>query len=291
MKKAYISTWHPVSRLFAFLLALVVLISPLFSITSQVTQLLLGTLVMLGLMLAWARKVELLDGGVFGLQFDRIAVCDFAIGLILGGLAVAAMLGFSIAFGLVQALEINRVAIDSAFLSLATKALLVSTWEEALFRGLLPFYVALAVGRHLETRLALVVAVLVPSVLFAAAHAWTDHFNAFAFGVLLLTGASWYILVLFTERLALSIGLHAAWNFAQIKIFGFAMSGNAPDRPWIKTELTDEVLFSGGNYGPEAGILGLLGVVVMLLSSLVYCRLTGRKGIRTILANEAMRET
>jgi len=52
LKKVDISNWHPVFRLIAFLVVLAVLISPLFLTANQLVQLLLGTSIVLGLMVA-----------------------------------------------------------------------------------------------------------------------------------------------------------------------------------------------------------------------------------------------
>lgn len=282
MLKTRIVSQGSIVRLTLFLLLFAVLIAPLLMVGDQLIQLFFGTCILLGLMVLWARYVERADERLYGLLFDQVALWDFVVGLVVGVVAVAVMLGLAMALGLVQKSEVTGIFLDTALALLLAKVLLVSIWEEAFFRGLLPAHIAKQFGGSSRPRIALVSAVLISSLLFAAAHAFTEHFKWSAFAILALNGAVWCVPVLLTERLGLCIGLHVAWNFAQLKIFGFAMSGNAPDGAWMTTELADDPIWSGGRYGPEAGLLGIVGVATMLALTVAYCRLTGRDQIKSV---------
>lgn len=121
-----------------------------------------------------------------------------------------------------------------------------------------------------------VAAILVASGLFGLAHAFTGHFGVAAFLGLTLNGIVWCICFRLSGSLALPIGMHAAWNFSQLYMFGLAMSGNAPGPRLIALEGSAPAIWSGGEYGPEAGIGGLIGMIVLMTLALVYAKLNGR---------------
>ena len=73
-----------------------------------------------------------------------------------------------------------------------------------------------------------------------------------------------------TGQIALPIGLHFTWNFVQGNIFGFPVSGRITHATSLfLTQESGPDLWTGGAFGPEAGLLGLLaalagaGVIVL----------------------------
>jgi hypothetical protein len=50
------------------------------------------------------------------------------------------------------------------------------------------------------------------------------------------------------------------------------MSGNKASDSLLMIKNIGHPIWTGGDYGPEAGLLGLLGFLSMLLLSLVYLR-------------------
>jgi uncharacterized protein len=77
-----------------------------------------------------------------------------------------------------------------------------------------------------------------------------------------------------TGELALSIGLHIAWNFFQGYVFGFAVSGARPGGSLIGIQQGGPVPWTGGPWGPEGGLLGLLVLLAGSLLILGWVRLT-----------------
>lgn len=98
--------------------------------------------------------------------------------------------------------------------------------------------------------------------LFGALHISNPNANWFAALCIMVEAgimlAGFYIL---TGRLWVSIGVHAGWNFSQGWIFGAAVSGTDLFRGGPLSLLPNPevaTILSGGNFGPEASVAGLL---------------------------------
>lgn len=266
-------------RLLLFPLLLAILVAPILLIPNQLLQFLFGALILTALLSVWARKVDQADIRRYGLAFESQGLQDILAGLGIGAASVAAILAFSLMLGFLQQFGINEFALSLPLLLLVIKTLLVAVWEEIFFRGFLLVNLSEGLSDILGSRAGLAAAILISSALFGVAHAFTDHFSWSAFTILTINGMVWCIPMVLTGRLALSIGLHAAWNFAQLKIFGFAMSGNAATDAWMSVELAAPAFWSGGDFGPEAGLLGVFGLASMLAITVLYCALTARANV------------
>ena len=150
----------------------------------------------------------------------------------------------------------------------------VGIYEELLFRGYLLRNVAEGVRLGpLMPRDALLLSLALTSVAFGFAHYGNPNatlvstFNISIAGIFLGLG---YIL---TGRMAIPIGLHASWNFAQGNLFGFPVSGTSGDAAQVLViEQGGPDLWTGGAFGPEAGLLGLLAMAVGVMATLAYVR-------------------
>jgi uncharacterized protein len=98
----------------------------------------------------------------------------------------------------------------------------------------------------------------------------------------LLLGAG-YVL---TGQLAIPVGLHVTWNFFQGNVFGFPVSGiETIGATFVETEQGGPDLFTGGVFGPEAGLLGVGAMVVGIGAISLYVRLRyGAVRIQTSIA-------
>lgn len=145
--------------------------------------------------------------------------------------------------------------------------------EELLFRGYLLRNSAEGLagmgGGSIDRRRAVLIAWLLSSLLFGLYHVfnpgstWVSTFN------LSLAGLMLGLPVILTGRLGFAVGLHFAWNFAQGTLFGFPVSGNDfESAALLRTTLTGPQLWTGGAFGPEAGLLGLLALAA---GGLIIC--------------------
>jgi hypothetical protein len=115
---------------------------------------------------------------------------------------------------------------------------------------------------------------LLSSLVFALPHALNPGASLaglasiFASGMLLLGLA--YLL---TGRLGLSIGLHISWNFAQGALFGLPTSGGTVTRhPLVIAEQTGPELWTGGSFGLEGGVLGMVAILLACAALLIWVR-------------------
>lgn len=228
----------------------------------------------------------------FGFHIDRNWWADFAFGLALGAVLMVLIFVVEFALGWVTITDTFVTRGGGPFavailLPLGT-FLAVGFYEELSSRGFL--LQNLAEGLNFELigpRGAIVIATLLSSALFGIQHAanpnatFISTFNIFLAGVTIL--ALGYVL---TGELAIPIGVHITWNFVQGNVFGFPVSGiDYTQTAVLAIEQGGPTLWTGGAFGPEAGVIG---IVAMLLGSLLiawYVKVRyGRVGLQLAIA-------
>ncbi len=128
--------------------------------------------------------------------------------------------------------------------------------------------------QNIESGLSLPWGVAISSVFFALLHlgnpnvSWTGIFGLLLAGLFLAYG---YIR---TRQLWLPIGLHIGWNFFEGTVFGFPVSG-LPSGGLLTHTITGPTLFTGGAFGPEAGLIII--PALLLGSGMIYLLTKGRK--------------
>ena len=165
---------------------------------------------------------------------------------------------------------------------------LLGIYEELVFRGYQLTNMAEGLNfRRLGPRGAIVLAVVLSSSLFGGFHVWNPSASAISTVNLALWGGlllgSSYVL---SGRLALAMGLHIAWNFFEGNVFGFPVSGvETVGATFLSIEQSGPLLFTGGAFGPEAGVLTNAASVVGFLLILLWVRIrSGKVALRTSLA-------
>ena len=214
--------------------------------------------------------------GDYGFRLTPRWWLDFVFGLFLGAFLIVGIFLLELAAGWVAVTGVVS-APDGAFLSeiasLFGLFVSVAIQEELLARGY--WLRNLAEGFNLRwvgARAALGLAYFLSSLVFGLLHlgnpnaTWAGAFNVALAGLVL--GLP-YIL---TSQLAASIGLHLTWNFFMGCVFGFPVSGLGLPVSFVTVEMSGPRFWTGGAFGPEAGLVGVLalGVGALLILAWFY---------------------
>jgi membrane protease YdiL (CAAX protease family) len=210
--------------------------------------------------LAFARGLDRRPLASVGLQADRVAAREFGSGLALGAGLIGAIFAVEAALGWLQ---VTRVAPGPQVLAHTALWFVVllpaAASEEVLLRG----YAFQALEEQWNDKAATVIT----AVLFGLLHAANPSSGWAAIWGIVAPGILFGVAVLVTRRLWLPIGLHVSWNLFEGPVLGFPVSGfQLPSV--VRTEVTGPTLWTGGRFGPEAGLLVvfacLLGIIILL---------------------------
>ncbi len=230
----------------------------------------------------------------FGFTFSWWSVVDLLAGVLISTIAMVGIFLVLWAIGAIHVVgfgmnaEVLRAGIQQEFI--------VAPFEEILSRALqLPglhiligLVLALAFRKSLggtwESRMdktlvwALWPAIVLISLFFGYLHLGNSNSTyVTAFGNA-LGGLMYGIAFMGGKNIWLPIGMHFAWNLVQGPVLGFAVSGN--ERASLVTQqLVGMNALTGGAYGVEGGLVGMLFrfVVIALVLYYLYLR-AGRRG-------------
>jgi hypothetical protein len=217
--------------------------------------------------------------GDFGFHIDRDWWLDCAFGAALGAGLMAAVFGLELAAGWLTvtglfAVDAANLTFGPAFFTTAVLFVGVSIREELLLRGW--FLTNLAEGtagyRGISPRTAVVFATLLSSVVFGILHAANPNATAISTASISLAGVFLALGYLLTGELAIPVGLHLTWNLFQGSVFGFPVSGLGLGVSVIAVEQGGPTLVTGGQFGPEAGLIGMTAMVVGSLLTVWWVR-------------------
>ncbi|MGB7655245.1 MAG: CPBP family intramembrane glutamic endopeptidase [Novosphingobium sp.] len=186
---------------------------------------------------------------------------ELAAGLLFGTLLFTAMTGIVALLGGFEVLGLRGAGQIWTMLAIA---IVSGTIEETLFRGILL--------RQLEKLIGTAGALAVTSALFGLGHivnpdaTWFSSI-AIALEAGILLGAAY----LYTRRLWLAVGIHAAWNFTQGWVFSVPVSGGDAPLGLLITRRVGPNWLTGGDFGLEASVPALVmatgaGVVLLVLA-------------------------
>ncbi|MBE9475337.1 MAG: CPBP family intramembrane metalloprotease [Chloroflexi bacterium] len=195
-----------------------------------------------------------------GLKGNKQAFYDLLFGVALSGLMVGLIYLLLWAVGWLQVESLawhveSWENLAASILIMVSLYALVGWQEELLIRG---YWL-----QNLSDGLSQSLGVLLSSVLFALVHAvnpnssWQAYLGLFLSGLFLAFG------YLRTKQLWLPIGLHIGWNLFEGTVFGFPVSGQYYYQ-LVRQTVSGPDIITGGAFGPEAGLILLL---VLLLGT------------------------
>ena len=197
----------------------------------------------------------------FGLGWDGRAAWQVLIGLGAGGGGAALMLGIPLALGLAT-LESQRAAAAGALVPALVLILVLafgSLGEELTFHGYAFQFLLRSNG------LGGVFATILPvSALFGLMHMSNEHVTLLALGNTMAFGFVLGFACWRTGALWLPVGVHFGWNL-MLPLFGANLSGFTIGMTGYALHWKAGELWSGGEYGPEGGLLCSLAAVAVFL--------------------------
>jgi membrane protease YdiL (CAAX protease family) len=228
----------------------------------QTSLLLNATISLVGIVSSvWiARKfIDRRSFSSLGLSFGPLAIRDLVAGIGITAMMMGLVLALELAAGWTrfegwawQTAPMRDVVFD--LLTGLAIFIAVGFYEEILYRGYLL--------QNLKDGAGLVTAILLSSVIFAASHTmnpnsiWYSTLPGILFAALFLT-YGWFR----SGALWLPIGLHIGWNLFEGPIFGFPVRGLDTGR-LLAHSITGPTLWTGGDFGPEAGLIILPAIAV-----------------------------
>ena len=215
----------------------------------------------------------------FGFRLDRDWWIDFGFGLSLGaGLMLIIFLielatGWVTVTGTLVTRNTNAGFLPALLLPLAT-FLAVGFYEELFSRGYQLQNLAEGLTWNvIGPRAAIIIATLLSSAVFGALHAGNPNASLFSTLNIVFAGVFLALGYLLTGELAVPIALHITWNFFQGNVFGFPVSGtDFRSATFIAVEQGGPDIWTGGAFGPEAGLLGLGAMILGMLLTVLWVR-------------------
>jgi len=193
--------------------------------------------------------------------FDpRFALRDVTLGCALGAVLFSTVL-VELRFAGFYRFEAIHVSGDVAIAALLLLGDAVV--EELIFRGIL--------FRLVEEWAGTWIALAVSAALFGLAHAanpGATWFSSLAIAIEagVLLGAAYVV----TRNLWFPIGLHFAWNFFEGPVYGTQISGHVFLKSMVTAKVAGPEIFTGGQFGPEAGLFAIVTCVVAATALLAY---------------------
>lgn len=193
-----------------------------------------------------------------GLQANRLSTRNFVVGLVYGGGVAALMLLAPILGGAGHL--VPKAHSDFQWISLLfylAAIFIAAAGEEMMFRGYAFQVLIEKLGAY---------ATLLPmAVIFGLTHASNPHSTWLAVFNTILWGFILGYAFLRSRDLWLPIGLHFGWN-AVLPMFGVNLSGLTIDVTRYSYQWDVLPLWSGGDYGPEGGLLTTIAAIALFFA-------------------------
>jgi hypothetical protein len=210
----------------------------------------------------------------FGLRFNKGWWIDLSFGMGLGILLMGSIFLIELFAGWVSISETLHTASpgQSFILSIIVFVILfvcVGFSEELFYRGY--HLTNLAEGLNFKViglKNSIIIAVGLSSVLFGIFHLGSPSANLVSTINIILWGVLFSLPYILTGSLAIPIGIHITWNLFQGNVFGFPISGATfplETVTFFSIKQSGPELWTGGAFGPEAGLLNLFAFFTGIL--------------------------
>lgn len=221
---------------------------------------------------AWVRRGQPVFANL-GFRVSRWTIPDLLVGFVITALAILGVFLVELGLGVitVEQAPYDVSTFRSTFGDIAANAAV----EEFFFRSLLlsGLVVLFGMARWGTNRW---IPVLVSAVLFGLVHATNPGASALSVLGNALGGLIYGMAFLGAMNIWFPLALHLGWNFTQTLV-GFPVSGKDFPGP-LTTTSTGSDLVTGGDSGPEAGIIGILARFAVIGLLVGYLTLRYRDG-------------
>ncbi|MEW6181303.1 MAG: type II CAAX endopeptidase family protein [Chloroflexota bacterium] len=257
-----------------------VALSDAYAVLLSVESTLNWLLLLFSLWLA-ARLLDRRPFRAFGFHLNGQWWADLAFGLLLGAVLMAAIFIGEFALGWVTVTGYRQTSFQSFTAGVVFYIfhyIAVGIQEESLSRGY--WLRNLAEGFHLPrwgARTALWLAYALSSSIFGLLHFANPNASLISTLNLIVAGFMLGLPYVLTGQLAASIGLHITWNFFQGVVFGLPVSGLGAATSFLVVQQGGPAVWTGGSFGPEAGLIGLLAMLAGAVLIPVWVKATRGK--------------
>jgi membrane protease YdiL (CAAX protease family) len=211
------------------------------------------------------RGLSVRDG--LGLSLGTQDFYDLGVGTLIPTIVMIAIFGVELVLGEIHVRNLPLTIIPVLTYSIALLPL--AFLEEFISRSLL------LSGLLIFLRGRKVLAVLISAIVFGFAHAANPNASILSIIGNSLGGLIYGLAFVWTRRIWLPLGLHFAWNVVQGPILGFPVSGHSMGGMQQIIDVGPHWI-TGGAYGPEAGLVGILSRLVILAALPFWMRVSGR---------------
>ncbi|WP_235401382.1 CPBP family intramembrane glutamic endopeptidase [Rubrobacter aplysinae] len=228
----------------------------------------------------------------YGLRLNRGWWLDLGFGLALGAALMTAI--FLIELGMGWVSVTGGFATGSpggapfwlAILGPVATFVCVGVYEELLTRGYQLKNISEGLGGVIGPRTAILTAWILTSSVFGLLHLPNPNSTLLSTVNIALAGLMLGAGYILGGSLAIPIGLHITWNFFQAGVFGFPVSGLDSGRAsFLAVEQGGPEAWTGGPFGPEAGLLTVFATLLGVLLISLWMRLrNGKVGLHLPLA-------
>ncbi|MEC1789016.1 CPBP family intramembrane glutamic endopeptidase [Schinkia azotoformans] len=204
-----------------------------------------------------------------GLELNSLNMKDFVFGLFLGGASMTLIFILLLLTGQLS-LKVSLFAPDFSIYSLTFLILFIAVGfsEEIFFRG---YIMKTMEDRHNSKWLLYVMSALI----FSLFHGMNPNVSFFGLINIGLVGLLFSYMYDATKSLWMPIGYHITWNYFQGNVFGFPVSGTDPHGLYQITTESSAKLLTGGNFGPEGGLLATFFIIAGVFATTMYSKKRG----------------